>query len=103
MPNLNLIIPAGDRLPDGKLWINRFNVQSESSDALYVVSQNKVHRHWGCSCKGWIFHRSCKHLKALGLPCFERPMEVTFNARSKKIEVKQFNQIEYEEQNALPY
>ena len=103
MPNLNLIIPAGDRLPDGKLWINRFQIQSESSDALYTVSQNKVHRHWGCSCMGWIFHRSCKHLKALGLPNKEVPMEVTINATTKKVEVKSFNRIEVNEESLLPY
>ena len=80
MPNKNLTIRTEDRLPDGKVWINRFTVKSSSSNQLYVVSQNKNGRHWGCGCKGWIYHRKCHHLTALGLPNHEVPMEVTIHS-----------------------
>jgi len=55
-------------LPDTDQWQHRFNVKSESSNRLYVISQNKKGRYWGCSCPGWKAHRTCKHLSALGLP-----------------------------------
>jgi len=56
-------------LPDNVQWENRFEIKSESSDALYVIAQHKTNRHWACSCRGWIRHRKCKHLQSLGLPC----------------------------------
>jgi hypothetical protein len=73
---LTLRIPADDRLPDNAQWENRFNVRSESSNRLYVIAQNKAKRHWACSCPGWKRHRTCKHLQFLGLPSYERPMEI---------------------------
>lgn len=78
MPNLpTLYIPRdSDKLPDEKLWTNRFTINSESSDRVYVVSQHKQHRHWGCSCPAWRTRRRCKHLDALMLPGGERPYEV---------------------------
>lgn len=63
-------------LPDTDQWQFRFQVESESSNRLYVVSQNKKKRHWACSCPGWKRHRSCKHLTALRLPNHEQPFEV---------------------------
>ncbi|MEC5144924.1 SWIM-type domain-containing protein [Chitinophaga sp. 180180018-2] len=63
-------------LPDNDQWQNRFNIKSESSNRLYVISQNKKGRHWGCSCPGWRVHRTCKHLSALGLPGNCTPHEV---------------------------
>ncbi|SCC48135.1 hypothetical protein GA0116948_11079 [Chitinophaga costaii] len=64
-------------LPDNDQWQFRFNVESASSNRLYTISQHKVKKHWGCSCPGWKAHRTCKHLQALSLPCFERPFEPT--------------------------
>jgi len=63
-------------LPDTDQWQNRFNVKSESSNRLYVISQNKKGRYWGCSCPGWKAHRTCKHLSTLGLPANCTPYEV---------------------------
>ena len=63
-------------LPDNDQWINRFEVHSETSNRVYIIAQNKEHRHWGCSCPGWKAYRRCKHLNALGLPAYQRPMEV---------------------------
>ncbi|MDQ0109107.1 hypothetical protein [Chitinophaga terrae (ex Kim and Jung 2007)] len=63
-------------LPDNDQWQHRFNVKSESSNRLYVISQNKKGRHWACSCPGWKAHRTCKHLSVLGLPGKCTPYEV---------------------------
>lgn len=63
-------------LPDNDQWTNRFEIHSESSDRVYIVSQNKAKRHWACSCPGWKSHRSCKHLSAINLPNHEKPHEV---------------------------
>lgn len=62
-------------LPDNAQWTNRFEIRSESSDRIYVVSQNKSKRHWACSCPSWRTRRYCKHLEALGLPNHARPYE----------------------------
>lgn len=67
------------RLPDNRQWTNRFEIRSSSSNRIYVVAQNIAKRHWACSCPGWIGHRNCRHLKALGLPSYERPYEVLLN------------------------
>lgn len=64
------------QLPDNIQWTNRFNIRSQTSNSLYVVAQHKTGRHWACSCRGWIRHRKCKHLEAIGLPSFEQPYEV---------------------------
>lgn len=63
-------------LPDSNQWTNRFEVRSESSGRVYVVSQHKAKRHWGCSCPGWRTRRKCKHLTAVGLPSLEKPHEI---------------------------
>jgi len=77
-------------LPDNKRWKNRFKIHSETSGRVYIISQNKFHGHWGCSCMSWRvpkfckipgpnygkYGRYCKHLTALGLPLFEQPYEV---------------------------
>lgn len=62
-------------LPDNDQWENRFEIRSESSNRVYVVSQNIKKRHWGCSCPSWRTRRTCKHLQAIGLPGNERPYE----------------------------
>lgn len=64
-------------LPDNGQWTNRFEIKSESSNRLYVIAQNKVKRHWGCSCPGFKIHRKCKHLTALSLPNYEKPFELS--------------------------
>lgn len=64
------------RLPDNDQWQFRFHIKSESSNRLYVVSQHKAKRYWGCSCPGWKRNRHCKHLTALGIPGDQRPFEV---------------------------
>jgi hypothetical protein len=62
-------------LPDNKLWTNRFEIRSSSSNRVYIIAQNKTKGHFACSCPGWLSHRTCKHLKAIGLPCFEVPFD----------------------------
>ena len=73
---LTLHVPKSDRLPDNAQWENRFEIRSETSDRVYVVSQHKEKRHWGCSCPGWRSRRQCKHLAAMQLPAHEKPFEV---------------------------
>jgi hypothetical protein len=72
---ITLRIPTEIALPDNDQWQHRFEIKSESSDRIYVVSQNKKRRHWACSCPGYKRHRTCKHLQAIGLPTNERPYE----------------------------
>ena len=62
-------------LPDNDQWQFRFEVKSESSDRVYIISQNKKRKHWGCSCMGYRRFRKCKHLESIGLPTHERPYE----------------------------
>lgn len=71
------IPPGAPRLPDNGQWTNRFEIQSESSDRVYTIAQNKKRGHWGCSCPAWRTRRKCKHLRSLGLPEFEQPSERT--------------------------
>jgi hypothetical protein len=70
-------VPRRSRLPDTSQWINRFEVRSETSNAIYVIAQNRVGRWWGCSCMGWIRHHHCKHLCTLALPDNRQPKEIT--------------------------
>ena len=86
MPNsLTLNVPASSRMPDNAQWTNRFKIHSESSANVYTVAQNKTGRWWGCSCKGWIFHKHCKHQRALGLPGNYQPIEVTMAPVTQQI------------------
>jgi len=62
-------------LPDTSAYVNRFDVRSETSDMVYTVAQSKSGRWWSCSCLGWIRHKKCKHLTALGLPGKHKPYE----------------------------
>jgi hypothetical protein len=78
--SITLYVKKSDFLPDNKLWKNRFEIRSESSDRVYIVSQNIIKGHMGCSCPGWRRYRTCKHLQALGLPGHEVP--VTLNLKS---------------------
>ncbi|WP_333887351.1 SWIM zinc finger family protein [Sphingobacterium siyangense] len=63
-------------LPDTDQWQLRFEVESETSNRVYVIAQNKKKKHWGCSCPGWRRNRTCKHLAALGIPGKEQPFEI---------------------------
>ena len=56
------------RLPDTDLWINRFQIKSESSNRLYTIALNTSTNKWGCSCPAWRTRRYCKHLSSLNLP-----------------------------------
>ena len=58
-------------LPDTKQWINRFEIQSESSNRVYIVAQRANYSEWGCSCMGWKRYRHCKHLDAI-MPMLKR-------------------------------
>jgi len=77
MKHVTLNVPSTNRLPDNGQWTNRFEIRSESSNRVYIVAQNKSKKHFGCSCKGWIYHRKCKHLTALNLPHYSEPVQVT--------------------------
>lgn len=68
-----LVIKNEVRLPDNDQWTWRFEIRSETSDRIYVVSQHKKLKHWGCSCPAWRTRRTCKHLTAIGLPNKEQP------------------------------
>jgi len=67
-------------LPSNSQWENRFEIHSESSNRVYVISQNIKKRHWGCSCPSWRVRRKCKHLTNLNLPGLEKPYEVNIIA-----------------------
>jgi hypothetical protein len=56
-----------EKLPDNDQWTNRFEIESETSDRIYIVAQNKSTGIWGCSCPAWRTRRYCKHLGSLGL------------------------------------
>lgn len=71
-----LHIPTDVALPDNDVWQNRFQIQSATSNRIYVVSQHRKKKHWACSCPGWKIHRKCKHLQSLSIPCKEQPYEV---------------------------
>lgn len=58
-------------LPDTKSHRYRMEVNSETSDNIYVVSQTVKSGLWMCSCFGFRRHRHCKHLRAI-VPAFER-------------------------------
>jgi hypothetical protein len=79
MSAITLHINSKDKLPDLKGWTNRFEIRSATSDRVYVVAQNIEKRYMGCSCPGWRIHRTCKHLKALGLPGHEQPVTLNIN------------------------
>lgn len=73
---IQIHVPHGTvMLPDNDQWENRFEIRSETSDRIYVIAQNIKKRHWGCSCPAYRTRRSCKHLRAIGLPENERPYE----------------------------
>lgn len=83
MTALVIRAPQSSRLPDNAQYTNRFEIHSSSSDRVYTVAQSKANGWWACSCPGWIRHKSCKHLQALGLPGHYTPFEATLPAGGK--------------------
>ena len=75
MSEVTVYIDQSVALPDNDLYQHRFEIESESSNRIYIVSQHKVKRHWCCSCPGWKRYRKCKHLRELGLPAYEEAHE----------------------------
>ena len=74
-----LTIPQSSLLPDNAAYTNRFQVRSQSTGNIYTVAQSKKGKWWSCSCKGWIRHKHCKHLRELGLPGNYQPLLVSVN------------------------
>jgi hypothetical protein len=66
---------GGELLPDTNIWINRFTVPSDSTNAEYIIAQHRTKRFWACSCRGFTSHQKCKHLGRLGLPIKMEPHE----------------------------
>ena len=79
MSNTGLVlrVPQGVKLPDNAQYTNRFEIKSSSSNRVYIIAQHKTGRWWACSCPGWIRYKKCRHLEALGLPCYQKPLEVS--------------------------
>ena len=82
LPKISVTVRKSEALPDNKLWKNRFEIHSESSDRVYIVAQNIDKGHMGCSCPGWRRYRTCKHLSALGLPGHETPVTLNINYKA---------------------
>lgn len=59
----NSLVPK--KLEETATHKHRFEINSASSDRMYVVSQRKSTGAWECGCRGWIRHRHCKHLDTL--------------------------------------
>lgn len=83
MANLIVRPRESKMLPDNKQYTNRFEIKSESSSRIYIVAQNKSGGWWSCSCPGWIRHKKCKHLDAIGLPGHHIPFEATLGNGGK--------------------
>ena len=70
-------------LPDDKVWKNKFNVKSASSDSLYVVSQRKTDGEWKCSCFGNRRYGKCKHIETIR-PLLEQAAQAEKKSQSQK-------------------
>jgi len=84
-------------LEENKTHTNRFEIASESSNRLYVVSQSKSTGEWQCSCPGWIIkkpgkERTCKHLRSLMPILIEAaspaPKRIAEEAKEEKVTSK---------------
>lgn len=73
---ITIHVASKDKLPDNSHFKNRFQIRSESSNRLYTIAQSISGKWWGCSCRGWIAHKKCKHLSTLQLPGGYTPCEV---------------------------
>ena len=71
-------------LPDNAAYCNRFEVKSQTSNSVYIIAQSKKGRWWSCECPGWRRHRTCKHMKSVGLPCGQVPFEARLAAPGAK-------------------
>lgn len=69
-------------LPDNSSYTNRFEIKSQTSDSIYIIAQSKSGRWWSCSCFGWIRHKHCKHLTALGIPGDHKKFEAKLAAKN---------------------
>lgn len=50
---------------EGRNWIRKWQVKSSRGPKLYVVALDDK-GDWGCSCPGWIYHRThCKHIRQI--------------------------------------
>ena len=76
MTDLIQVVINGDmynlaRKPADKWGEHRFNCWKEGQEKPYSLSvSSKLYRDsivpgYGCSCKGWIYHRKCKHVLKL--------------------------------------
>lgn len=92
LPSL-AVPPGASLLPDLNQWIHRIEVLSANSGKRYVIAQHKHKRYWACCCRGWITHRSCKHLRELGLPSNEMPYEVMIAGTATGVFVAETPQI----------
>lgn len=70
-----LYIDKSMRLPDTDRHQFRFEVESGSTDNVWLISQNKKGGWWECDCPGWKRHRHCRHLRELGIPDYPKPYE----------------------------
>lgn len=65
------VMPTGMRKvePDDDRYVNKFHVNSASSDRVYRISYDRSPGAgwWICSCRGCIAHGHCKHLESIGL------------------------------------
>jgi hypothetical protein len=90
MPNTIYVPTGGRKLPDKKMWTNRFSVPSESSDVDYVIGQHAQYRYWGCSCKGFIYQKDrwCKHMRMCKVPGGMQKYEATVVDRSLGLDIE---------------
>ena len=55
-----------EALPDNATHTCRFEIRSETSDRLYIVSKSKRTGKLECSCPDWVFRkRACKHIREM--------------------------------------
>jgi len=59
---LSIRPPGSKRLDDNVLWMNRFEIHSQTSGRIYIIAQNKASGKFGCSCPAYRTRRHCKHL-----------------------------------------
>lgn len=65
------VMPTGMRKvePDDDRYVNKFHVNSASSDRVYRISYDRSPGAgwWICSCRSGISRGTCKHLTSIGL------------------------------------